>query len=1066
MARIAAGEIERLKREISVERLAVAKGVKLAVHGKDLVGLCPFHEDREPSLVVTPEKNLWHCLGACGAGGSVIDWVMRAEGVSFRQAVELLRGDSACLESSFSSERSGRQQGPVPKKSSVAKLPAVVEETAENEVLLKQVALYYHATLKESPEALGYLEQRGLRSGELVERFQLGFSNRTLAYRLPPKTRQTGAELRGRLQEIGVLRESGHEHMNGSLVVPIFDDVGRVSEMYGRKITPGLRPGTPLHLYLPGPHRGVWNTEGLAASGQVILCEALFDAMTFWCAGFRNVTASYGVEGFTADHLAALKKHGTERVLLAYDRDEAGDKAAVTLAQRLSAEGMECYRVQFPKGMDANEYALKMTPAAKALEVVLRNAQWMGKGAPKSAPVISLPMPLPLSTPTPLGPLSRTSTGLLVDADGVVHDDVADPVVAAESPPLVADFSAAVEPDVVTPPVTPSAAAVPTPAVAQVSTALVATEDEVTARMGDRAWRVRGLSKNTSLSTLRANVRVSRDGGGFHVDALELYSARQRAAYIALAAVELGVEERVIKKDLGELLLKLEEVHEQKLAAPKHEAKRPKLTEEESSAALGLLRDPKLLERILEDFDKCGMVGERTNKLVGYLAATSRKLDQPLAVVIQSSSAAGKSSLMDAVLSLMPEEERSQYSAMTGQSLFYLGETDIRHKILAIVEEEGADRASYALKLLQSEGELTIASTGKDPSTGRLVTQEYRVEGPVMIFLTTTAIEVDEELLNRCLVLSVDEGREQTRAIHARQRQAQTLAGVLARQEKDALVKVHRDAQRLLRPLCVVNPYAEALGFLDTATRTRRDHMKYLTLIRAIALLHQYQRPVKTVEQHGHRLEYIEATREDIAVANRLCHEVLGRSLDELPPQTRRLLGLVEDLVRQGCARLGVDREDFRFSRRDVREHTQWGQTQIKVHLERLLEMELVLAHRGKQGQGYAYELCYDGAGKDGAPFVSGLLDVVRASSPTGTPLPTTSTSRGSEGDFAGAYRADVGAISGPMRAARSATNSAETGSMGVRDAKRGETSRPRPLEERASYTSPALAVAAPSRGA
>jgi hypothetical protein len=84
---------------------------------------------------------------------------------------------------------------------------------------------------------------------------------------------------------------------------------------------------------------------------------------------------------------------------------------------------------------------------------------------------------------------------------------------------------------------------------------------------------------------------------------------------------------------------------------------------------------------------------------------------------------------------------------------------------------KGASRASYALKLLQSEGELTIASDGEGPKTGKLVTREYRVEGPVMLFLTTTAIELDEELLNRCLVLTVDEEREQTRAIHRLQRQ-------------------------------------------------------------------------------------------------------------------------------------------------------------------------------------------------------------------------------------------------------------------------------------------------------
>lgn len=144
---------------------------------------------------------------------------------------------------------------------------------------------------------------------------------------------------------------------------------------------------------------------------------------------------------------------------------------------------------------------------------------------------------------------------------------------------------------------------------------------------------------------------------------------------------------------------------------------------------------------------------------------------------------------------------------MTGQSLFYMGETSLKHKILALVEEEGAQRASYALKLLQSEGELTIASTGKDPQTGNLVTQEYRVEGPVMIMLTTTAIEIDEELLNRCLVLSVDEGREQTQAIHRLQRERRTLTGLLNGQRKQRLLAQHRHARRLLKPLKVLNPF-------------------------------------------------------------------------------------------------------------------------------------------------------------------------------------------------------------------------------------------------------------------
>jgi hypothetical protein len=500
--------------------------------------------------------------------------------------------------------------------------------------------------------------------------------------------------------------------------------------------------------------------------------------------------------------------------------------------------------------------------------------------------------------------------------------------------------------------------------------------DEAIARAEGRRYRVRGLAKNTSVEQLKVNLLAAK-GDLFHVDNLDLYSARLRNVFAAQASRELGESEETIRRDVGRLLLKLEEMHEEavkRAAEPKKRA--PILSQADEAAALALLRDPRLVDRILEDFARAGVVGEETNKLVGYLAALSRKLEEPLAIVIQSSSAAGKSSLMEAVLALVPEEDRIKYSAMTGQSLFYVGEQDLAHKILAIVEEQGATKASYSLKLLQCEGELSIASTGKDPSTGRLVTHEYRVKGPVMIFLTTTAPEIDEELLNRCIVLTVDEEREQTRAIHRLQRERQTLEGLLARQDRAEILRLHQNAQRLLRPLMVANPFARDLTFLDDRTRTRRDHVKYLTLIRAIALLHQHQRPVKTAAHGAREVEYIEATVDDIALANRLAHQVLGRSLDELPPQTRRLLGLLDRFVADKRQRLKKERADVRFTRREVREAIGWGNTQLKLHLARLFELEYLVVHPGERGNTFAYELVYDGQGKDGAPFLVGLADV------------------------------------------------------------------------------------------
>ena len=300
MARIPESEVERLKREVSVQRLAEARGIKLHRHGADLLGLCPFHDDRSPSLVITPAKNLWHCLGACNEGGTVIDWVMKANGISFRHAVELLREDHLPL----AADPGTLESRPV-KHGTVRKLPPPVAREADERELLSQVVGYYSETLKQSPEAMRYLESRGLKSSEIVDRFRLGFANRTLGYRLPAKNRAAGAEMRGRLQKLGILRESGHEHFNGSLVIPILSPAGDVQGMYGRKINDNLREGTPSHLYLPGEHRGVWNEEALIASKEIILCEALIDALTFWVAGHRNVTASYGVNGFTADHRAA-----------------------------------------------------------------------------------------------------------------------------------------------------------------------------------------------------------------------------------------------------------------------------------------------------------------------------------------------------------------------------------------------------------------------------------------------------------------------------------------------------------------------------------------------------------------------------------------------------------------------------------------------------------------------------------------------------------------------------------------------------------------------------------------
>ena len=561
----------------------------------------------------------------CGLGGGVIDWVMKMDGVSFRHAVALLKEG---LPGSAAETPNVSASAPA-KRSTVRRLDSPVSLDADDQALLHQVIDYYHATLKQSPDALSYLEQRGIGSLEAIETFKLGYADRTLGLRLPEKTRKAGAEVRGRLVKLGLYRESGHEHFSGSLIMPIVDEAGQVVEVYGRKRRDDLRPGTPKHLYLPGPHRGVWNRPALLASTEIILCEALIDALTFWVAGFRNVTASYGVQGFTEEHLSAFQRYGLQRVLIAYDRDAAGDRAALALAERLVGLGMDCYRVRFPHGQDANATARQSASPHDSLGALIRSAEWLGKG--KTVAVASVP---------------AAASG---EPDGDGGASMRSAERATEPPALAAS---------VLPP-----APIPTPA-------------------------------------------VTAEGDDLH-----------------------------------------------------------------------------------------------------------------------------------------------------------------------------------------------------------------------------------------------------------------------------------------LTPLPIVNPYAARLTFVDGSTRTRRDHEKYLTLIDTIALLHQHQRSQKTARREGSRegpsgaetLHYLEVTLADIEAANRLAHEVLGRTLDALPPQTRRLLRLTQRWVNDESRRQHLSRRALRFRRRDLREAIGWGDTQLKIHLARLVDLEYLLVHRAP-GQSFLYELLYDGPDEhpDDRPHLSGLIDVAQ----------------------------------------------------------------------------------------
>ncbi len=381
-----------------------------------------------------------------------------------------------------------------------------------------------------------------------------------------------------------------------------------------------------------------------------------------------------------------------------------------------------------------------------------------------------------------------------------------------------------------------------------------------------------------------------------------------------------------------------------------------------------VLKDPRLLDRVLADMERLGCVGEREALALGYLATVSRLLDKPLGLMILARSGAGKSTVQDAVCDFVPEESLVKYTRITGQALFYKEENALVNKVLAIEEETGAESATYAIRNLQSSQTLTIGATRTDPQTGKLKTDSYRVRGPVAIMLTTTNPEaLDYETRNRFLEVTVNETHEQTARILKAQRDEDTLEGLLRQAERDRTMRLHQNVQRLLRPLKVLNPFAGKLTYPAHGLKMRREQKKYLTLLKAMALLHQFQRPVHKAERAGIAIEYVEITKEDLQRVDALAKGALARGLDELSAPGRSLYEEIKALVKAKGEALRKDLPpemaipEPTVTRKELSRLTGWTYWQLRVHLRELCDHEYISAFFSGTGRRAQYALLDDG---------------------------------------------------------------------------------------------------------
>lgn len=852
-------DFEEIKRTTDIVRVIESYGITLKKTGRDYVGLCPFHDDHRPSLRVTPGKGLFRCP-SCQATGNVIQFVARKEGISEHEAgVRLLTAIPGVRRASAIEP---------PKQQTV--------RPGEKEKILQRVVTFYARTLHKDPRSAGgcgeagrtgfeYLKSRNLADATMLETFQVGYCNGTL-----PHAVGKSGEVAECLKTLGVLQGGNREHFHQFVTVPIFDAVGNVAGIYGRN-TRACEPHE-RHLYLPGPHRGVFNGIAARTNQTLFITESIFDAMALWQAGFKNVIALFGTGGFTADHERLLRDCGTVEVYLCLDNDESGQAGTVQLKEKLAGLVQKIHVVQWPEGIkDACDFFLSRTPADFARQCL-------------------------------------------------------DPIKAAN-------------------PATPMPQSAVTEKLGEEKIEM--TPDGFTAAYGSRRYELQAIER-PNAARLRATVKALGQQGRFHIDTVDFYLSRSRRTFVSEAARLFKEVADVIESDVNRLITQLESWSGNK---------QPAVTlvgEPDKTEALKLGRHPDLVGEILRDLKRFGLVGEEINKLVGYLVMTSRKMDDPLSLLILSGSGAGKSLLQDTLLRLCPEEDLVKLTSLTGEALFYMGQDALKHKVLALEEQAGAEEADYAIRNLISAKKLVKEATIKDPMTGRLTTMRNVVDGPCAVMKTTTNPDTNAETRSRFIITSIDESLEQTRAILEAQRQSHTLEGLRRKKQQAAIMERHHAFQRLLKPVLVVNPFETLLTYTQDRLLVRRDNPKYLHLILAVTFLYQMQRPLKSDPDIG---EYIETTLDDIAVANELAHKIFGHSLDDLSPPSRELLELIFDYVQGQTREKKTTPEKITFTRRELREAFKWGDTRLRTHLEELLLMEYLQPLSGRFGQTFQYRL-------------------------------------------------------------------------------------------------------------
>lgn len=432
---------------------------------------------------------------------------------------------------------------------------------------------------------------------------------------------------------------------------------------------------------------------------------------------------------------------------------------------------------------------------------------------------------------------------------------------------------------------------------------------------------------------------------------VDLYEDKQVEKVAREAAEKLQLRADLIQLDL-ELFTELLEQYRDKQNQPKEPARETQAPHQYEKQALEFLSRPELIKRWNDLVGRAGVVGEETSRIFLMAIAVTHKMAEPLHALIQGSSGSGKTHLMAKIYSFMPQEDKKNFTRVTEGSLYNYGMYDLQNKLIAIEDLDGMkEEAQFAFRELQSKG-VIISSTSVKDDNGNIGAQEKTVYGPIASMACTTRGEIYEDNMSRCFVIAVDESLEQSRkVVHYQNMKA---SGQIDEQKERQCAEFIQCLVSPLKPYDVVNPYADKVHLPEEAHKIRRLNGLYQAFVKAITLMHQYQR---RKDARGRLI----SEKEDLQVAAEIMFESILLKVDELDGSLRQFYERLKHYIRtKGNGHHDPDRNrDYEFGQREVRQALKVSKTQLQRYLSDLEQLEYIRQSGGYPNRGFAYKVLY-----------------------------------------------------------------------------------------------------------